>query len=137
MRPDELFTEPVWERLTEGLKLSPQLKCLGLNLLCGHGDKEIALKMGIAISTVRSHLDRLYIKLNVNNRYEVMIFFLCRMRAIFRAENDGSPSPPVRLAARGKREQETKCRSSEAGAAQNVDEGSYQNDVHEYQPPRI
>jgi hypothetical protein len=128
MKPDELFTEPVWERLTCGLRLSPQLKSLALNLLCGHGDKEIALKMGIAISTVRSHLDRLYIKLNVNNRYEAMIFFLCRMRVTFCAGNDGSPSQPARLAARGKREQGTKCRGSEAKAAQNVDEGSYQAD---------
>ena len=80
MKPDEVFTESLWEDLTKDMDLSPQLKRIALHLLYGLDDKRIAQTMKITVSTVRSHLARLYGALQVDDRCGVMIFLLCRMR---------------------------------------------------------
>ena len=50
------------------VSLSPQARCI-LDLIAqGHSNKEIARKLGIAPETVKSHLRRIFIKLDVDRR---------------------------------------------------------------------
>ncbi len=96
--PQRVFTEATWEDLTQGLNLSPQLKRVAFCIVCGMDDKNVAGEMAIGISTVRSHLARLYSALKVEDRSGVMIFFFRRMRQL-RAAQDGAsgemPAPAV------------------------------------------
>jgi len=69
----ELFSEHEWDTVTRRLNLSPQQEVLAHNLLRGESDKQIAREMGIAVPTVRSHITRLFHKLNVNDRVELIL----------------------------------------------------------------
>ncbi len=48
--------------------LSPREEAIVELLVCGLGDKDIARRLDIAVSTVRSHIDHAFRKLGVNNR---------------------------------------------------------------------
>ncbi|MDR1168834.1 MAG: helix-turn-helix transcriptional regulator [Heliobacteriaceae bacterium] len=58
------------------MKLSPrELKVLTLVAL-GYSDKEIGVQMKISYGTVRSHIDRLVLKLNARNRANAVFSYM-------------------------------------------------------------
>ncbi len=58
------------------MKLTPkEFKILGLVAL-GYTDKEVSVKAKITYSTVRSHVDRLVLKLNARNRTHAAIIYM-------------------------------------------------------------
>jgi DNA-binding NarL/FixJ family response regulator len=77
--PDELgqsngalFSEVEWAQISFGLRLSPQQRRIVMLLVNGLCDKQISRAMGIAVPTVRTHVSRLFAKVNVHDRVELM-----------------------------------------------------------------
>ena len=42
----------------------------------GHKDQQIAFKMGVSVRTVRSYLENVYHKINVNSKVELRLLFV-------------------------------------------------------------
>jgi DNA-binding NarL/FixJ family response regulator len=57
---DSIFTASQWLTIHERLGLPPRQRQVIEQLFQGHSDKQIAEGLGIAIPTVRTHLQRLY-----------------------------------------------------------------------------
>lgn len=52
-------------------KLTPRQREVALYISYGYSDKRIAEEMGIVASTVHSHLERIYRRLNLHTRHEL------------------------------------------------------------------
>ena len=79
----EIFSEIEWFGIVDELSLSPRqeeiIKCLFL----GDSDKQIANDLHIAIPTVRTHLKRLFMKLDVQDRIGLVLrifYIFCKSR---------------------------------------------------------
>jgi len=68
-----IFSEQEWAKLVSELSLSPRQEQIVRYLFDGLADKQIALSMEIAVPTVRTHLTRLFSKLHVNDRSELIL----------------------------------------------------------------
>ena len=68
-RHEQSLESPAVSDTSNGsVSLSPRARCI-LDLIAqGHSNKEIARKLGIAPETVKSHLRRIFIKLDVDRR---------------------------------------------------------------------
>jgi DNA-binding NarL/FixJ family response regulator len=69
---DALFSETEWADLTSCLRLSRQQSRIVALLLDGLCDKQISKAMGISLPTVRTHVGRLFAKMGVHDRVELM-----------------------------------------------------------------
>ena len=58
--------------------LSPRQRDIAQCILCGHSDKQIAGELDLSVSTVRTHLSRLFEKLQVQDRGELALWFVHR-----------------------------------------------------------
>jgi DNA-binding NarL/FixJ family response regulator len=72
-----IFTDAEMGRLVEELSLSPKQTALIRCLFAGCSDKQIAIRMQIHISTVRTHITRLFRKFDVDDR-EGLILYIFR-----------------------------------------------------------
>lgn len=71
-------TRPEWKQIVDQLRLSPQQARIVRRILQGMGDKQIAADLGIGIPTVRTHLTRLYVRLGVVDRVQLILHvFTC------------------------------------------------------------
>lgn len=71
-----------WCLLIQTLCLSPRETEISNLILTGHSEREIADLLAISTHTVHSHLERMYRKLNVHTRCDlVMAFFRAYARA--------------------------------------------------------
>jgi len=75
-----VFSADQWVWLTHTLHLSPKQELLAHNLMLGRSDKQIARDMGIAVATVRSHMTRMFHKFDVNDRVELILYFVGYLR---------------------------------------------------------
>ena len=78
---NEIFSETEWASIAEDLELSPRQAQITRSVFGGLSDKQIAAELRISVPTVRTHLTRLFGRLNVQDRYGVV---LCVVRS-FRA----------------------------------------------------
>ncbi len=62
-----------WIRAVEALALSPQQARIVSLILQGKRDKQIAAAMGVRIATVRTHLGRLFARIGVADRVELLL----------------------------------------------------------------
>ena len=69
----EILSQREWDHLAETFALPPRQQEIVQLLFTGMGDKQIATKMGIALPTVRTHMGRLFAKLSVRDRSEVLL----------------------------------------------------------------
>lgn len=69
------FTEHIWQELSSSAELSPRQTEIVHLLFEGLADKQIASRLGIRLPTVRTHMSRLFLKLDVNDRCELLIHF--------------------------------------------------------------
>ena len=68
----EIFSESEWSQLTEQLCLSRREAQI-IRLLCeGHKNYSAAQALGISPATVRTYLRRVYRKVHVNDRFELL-----------------------------------------------------------------
>ena len=68
-----LFQEEEWSPIRRILRLSPRESEIVLGLLAGETETVIAERLGISTHTVHCHLRRLYRKLRVNSRPDMLI----------------------------------------------------------------
>ena len=76
----QLVSDQEWDVLSEMASLSPRqtdiLKCI----MQGDSDKQIAEELGISVPTVRTHIERLFHKFELNDRVELLIYFFILLR---------------------------------------------------------
>jgi len=89
IRNEELFSDGEWARAVRQLELSPRQAEIVRHILQGQSDKQIAMDMGISLSTVRTHLRRLFAKYQLGDRLELTLLML----ATLRGNRQHSPSP--------------------------------------------
>ena len=85
----QLFTDSEWAALRERLGLSGRQAQVVELLLVGATDKQIGQEMEIAISTVRTYMGRLFEKLDVQDRAELVIRCFREYRLSQSSANDG------------------------------------------------
>ena len=73
-----IFTDRQWAELAESLSLSPRQTDVVKCLFRGCGAKQIARHMGVSVSAVRTHLVRMFLKLDVADRIEIILCVLSR-----------------------------------------------------------
>lgn len=77
-----VFTEHEWKRMIGPLAdLSPRQEQIAKGITRGLSDKQIADRLDLAVPTVRTHMTKLYAKLGVTDRVELLL-------ALFRAWRD-------------------------------------------------
>lgn len=81
---DPLFTSEEWEALANHLGFAPRQKETVKSLLDGLSDKQIADRLGIAVPTVRSYLQRLYAKHDVQDRTGLVVHIFREFRTLKR-----------------------------------------------------
>ncbi len=73
----DVFDDRQWRfLLTETAPLSSRQEQICRLILRGLSDKQISSQIGIAIPTVRTHLGRVFEKLEVQDRTELVLFFM-------------------------------------------------------------
>jgi DNA-binding NarL/FixJ family response regulator len=72
--PDDAFPldAAMWQRLVEALRLPPRQVQIAEQVLLGRQDKEIVDRLGIARSTLRTHLDELFDRTDSVDRTELV-----------------------------------------------------------------
>ncbi len=83
----KIFTPTEWAKLAGHLQLSAQQARIAEHLLEALSDKQIAHELGITVPTVRTYLGRMFTKLNVQDRNELVV----RLFREFRAGCDECP----------------------------------------------
>jgi len=76
-----IFTKNEWDALTRQLGVSPQQGEIARLLLEGSSDKQISRRLGIAVPTVRTYLSRMFSKLDVQDRNELVVMMLRKFRS--------------------------------------------------------
>ena len=69
----QVFSAAVWDSIKRSLSFSGRQEEICKLLLNGASDKQIASALGIALPTVRTHLSRLFQKMKVQDRYELVL----------------------------------------------------------------
>ncbi len=88
-RESPIFTEEEWARLAGSLGLSPRQTDVVKCLFRGFADKQTARRLGISVSTIRPHMKTLFMKLNVEDRIELIL----RVMSRFLDESRDNPCP--------------------------------------------
>jgi DNA-binding CsgD family transcriptional regulator len=89
----QLLPSQVWTHLARRMKLSPREVQIARAVLTDRTEQGIALDLGMSPHTVHTHLDRLYRKLSVNSRVELVVRLACIFIELTREPN--SPLPPL------------------------------------------
>ncbi|GAB4195170.1 MAG: hypothetical protein Kow00105_09440 [Phycisphaeraceae bacterium] len=71
-----VFTDEQWKQIQTRLKLPPRQEQVVRELFNGRSDKQIAEVLGVALPTVRSHLRRIYLKFDVQDRTELVLYIV-------------------------------------------------------------
>ena len=71
-----LFSQEQWQVIHDRLELPARQREVIQHLFDGLSDKQIAERIGIALPTVRSHLRRMYTRFEVQDRTELVLFFV-------------------------------------------------------------
>lgn len=61
-----------WAAVVEGLGLAPQQERIVRLIMLSRSDKQIAAELGLALSTVRTYLDRVYGNAGVDDRLRLV-----------------------------------------------------------------
>ena len=89
----EIFSESEWDVLVDELSLSPRQSEVVHLLLSGHSDKQVATELDIAVPTVRTHLSRLFLKFDLQDRNELILHIFCHFRKRCRTNGNWKGCP--------------------------------------------
>lgn len=84
-----IFSEAQWAELAEVMSLSPRQVDVVRCLFAGCADKQIAQQLGLSVNTVRDYMGRLFLKLAVADRVELILCVLARF--LDGCRRDGCP----------------------------------------------
>jgi DNA-binding NarL/FixJ family response regulator len=76
------MTDGQWDRLATTLKLSPQQKRIVELILRNRCDKQIASAMQIKKSTIRTYITRVFQRLGVADRHELILLLFAMSHGI-------------------------------------------------------
>ena len=85
----EIFSEKEWSILVNELCLSPRQGKVVQLLFKGRSDKQIARELQIAVPTVRTHLNRLFSRFDLQNRNGLILHVVCYFRKWCRTNGNG------------------------------------------------
>jgi len=77
---DELFSPSEWSEIVDDLGISQRQAEVVWHLLHGRSDKQIARQLGLSVGTVRTHLDRLFLRFGLQDRAELIILIFHHLR---------------------------------------------------------
>jgi len=77
----QIFTPSEWAELTNQLGFSARQAQIARYLLEGLGDKQIASQLSISVHTIREYLSRMFAKLDVQDRNELVVSVFREYRA--------------------------------------------------------
>jgi DNA-binding CsgD family transcriptional regulator len=81
---DEIFSKSEWAEIVSELSLSPRQAEVIQRILSGRSDKQIARDLQISVPTVRTHLNRAFLRFGVQDRIELVIHVFSKFREICR-----------------------------------------------------
>jgi DNA-binding NarL/FixJ family response regulator len=81
-----VFSCSEWLQLKSDLSLSGRQAAVIQQLFLGHSDKQIAKELCIAVPTVRTHLNRLFLRFGAQDRCELMIRVFAHVMERHRAQ---------------------------------------------------
>jgi len=76
----EVFTESEWQGILNELSLSPRQSEVVKSLFHGCSDKQIARELQISVPTLRTYLNRIFSKYEVQDRVELVLYVFSRFR---------------------------------------------------------
>lgn len=68
-----LLSKTEWRTLADELAIPDRQAAVVYCLFSGMSDKEIAIKTNVTVHTVRTHLTRFFVKMNVQDRNELIV----------------------------------------------------------------
>lgn len=77
-----LLTDVEWRTVIAALRLTPQQTKIVALILHGKRDKQIAAEMQLNIWTVRTHLTRIFVRLGIGDRVELVVRVFATLRAL-------------------------------------------------------
>lgn len=80
------FEAKVWDQLVELLELAPQQARIVERILRGMGDKQIARDLGLSVSTVRTYLSRIFVRIHVRDRVQLILRVFAEARSLAERE---------------------------------------------------
>ncbi len=118
----ELVSDQEWILLRRTAGLSPRQADIVKHIVRGQSDKQIASELNITVPTVRTHLERLFRKFDLNDRVELLVYVF----ALLRQSWDRAPAQEIGAVRRfGDRDVEhhgrtagTELRTEQAGQLQ-------------------
>ncbi len=78
--PQALFSRCEYNELAHQLSLSPKELQIVRQVLAGLSDKQIAQKLHMALPTLRTHVQRLFLKLDVHDKTNLVLHLFRRFR---------------------------------------------------------
>jgi DNA-binding CsgD family transcriptional regulator len=69
-----------WEAVALSLRLSPRQAAIVKLILEGKRDKQIAVSLAMSISTLRTHITRIFARLDVADRLELVLHVFTHFR---------------------------------------------------------
>lgn len=90
----ELVSENEWVQLRKTAGLSPRQADIVRHIVRGKSDKQIASELNITVPTVRTHIDRLFRKFDLNDRMELLVYVFVLLRNGW--DKDKNPSAGMR-----------------------------------------
>ena len=79
-KTEKIFSDSEWMLITQAVPLPPRQLQILKHLFDGYSAKQIASEMGISLPTVRTHLNRLFRRLNVVDRTELILHIFREFR---------------------------------------------------------
>ena len=79
---DGFFSDKAWAGIAKKLGLSPREADIARCLPAGLGDRQIARKLDVSLNTIQGHMKRLYGKLAIHSRAEVVGCILLAQHAL-------------------------------------------------------
>ncbi|MHC4115531.1 MAG: response regulator transcription factor [Planctomycetota bacterium] len=76
----EVFTENEWLEVLNELSLSPRQSEVIKSLFHGLSDKQIARELQISVPTLRTYLNRIFTKFEVQDRVELVLYVVSQFR---------------------------------------------------------
>ena len=90
---DGLFNNAEWSEITRVCALTPRQSQIVMGICAGKSDKRIANELNIGIPTVRTHLTRLFVRLGLNDRSQLIVYIFGQFRQHFCRNCRTRPAP--------------------------------------------
>jgi DNA-binding CsgD family transcriptional regulator len=82
-----------WRQIAKSLRLSPREMEITRGIFNNHTEKAMADDLRLSSHTIHAHINRLFRKLNVNTRTDLVLLVVEQLLTLTRAE--GSRLPPI------------------------------------------